>query len=87
MPELTLEQARQLLGWTQTRLAREAGEEISTVNDIERGRNKRPAYVVVMRIVQALQRGGLPGVKAEDIFPVPQLPDAAEGGEVKAASA
>lgn len=68
---MTLEQARKLLGWTQTRLAREAGEPISTVSDIETGRNARPAYVVVMHIIRALQRGGLQGVKAEDIFPVP----------------
>ena len=70
VPEMTLEQARKLLGWTQTRLAREAGEPISTVSDIETGRNSRPAYVVVMRIVKALQRGGLNGITPEDIFPV-----------------
>lgn len=70
---MTLGEARDLLGWTQTKLAEEAGEKVSTVNDIERGRNQRPAYVVVMRIVQAIQRGGLPGVKPEDIFPVPAV--------------
>lgn len=74
---MTLEQARKLLGWTQTRLAREAGEHISTISDIETGRNARPAYVVVMRIVKAVQRGGLQGVTPEDLFPVPK-------GEVKA---
>lgn len=67
---MTLEQARKLLGWTQAKLAQEAGEHVSTVSDIETGRNARPAYVVVMRIMRAIQRAGLTGVKPEDIFPV-----------------
>jgi transcriptional regulator with XRE-family HTH domain len=67
---MTLGDARKLLGWTQTRLAREAGESISTISDLENGRNKKPSYVVVTHIVRALQRGGLQGVAADDIFPV-----------------
>lgn len=69
---MTLTQARQLLGWNQTRLAKEAGEKISAIFDLESGRNLRPAYVLVMHIFHALQRGGLRGVAVEDIFPVPE---------------
>lgn len=74
MPQMTLAEARDVLGWTPERLAAESGANASTIRDIEAGRNKRPAYVVVMRIVAALQRGGLAGVSAENIFPVPALP-------------
>lgn len=69
---MTLTQARQLLGWNQTRLAKEAGEKISAIFDLESGRNLRPAYVLVMHIFHALQRGGLRGVAVEEIFPVPE---------------
>lgn len=67
---MTLEQARKLLGWTQSKLAHEAGEPISTISDIETGRNARPAYIVVMRIMGALKKGGLAGVDPQDVFPV-----------------
>ena len=79
---MELEQARKLLGWTQGKLAAEAdkvaqraGEKAGTItggtiSDIELGRSLRPSYVLVMRIMQALHKGGLAGVKPEDIFPI-----------------
>lgn len=58
------------------RLAREAGEHVANIADIEKGRNERPAYALVMNIVQALRRGGLQGLQPEDVFSTP-TPDAA----------
>lgn len=71
---MTLEQARKLLGWSQQRLADEAGVKQSAIFDLEAGRNSRPAYVLVMNVFRALQRGGLRGIDVEDIFPIPELP-------------
>jgi transcriptional regulator with XRE-family HTH domain len=68
MHKMSLTQARELLGWSQSQLSREAGLNNSAVRDIERKRIRRPAYASVMAIVTALQRGGLTGLKAEDIF-------------------
>jgi len=70
MPKVTLTQARELVGWTQTRLAREASAAVSSINELEHGHNTNPGYQLAMRIVQALQRGGLAGVSVEAIFPV-----------------
>lgn len=70
MAKLTLLDARGLLGWSQARLADEAGLRTTAISDIETGRTKNPGYTSVMKIVAALQRGGLQGAKAEDIFPV-----------------
>lgn len=67
---MTLTDARGLLGWTLSDLAREAEVSVSTVHDLENGGNKNPGYQLVMRLVKALQRGGLSGITAEDIFPV-----------------
>lgn len=72
MAKLTLLEARQLLGWTQARLADEAGIKTTAVSDIETGKTKNPGYTSVMRIVSALQRGGLAGLTAEDVFAVPE---------------
>lgn len=71
MAKLTLLDARGLLNWSQARLAEEAGLKTTAISDIETGRTKNPGYTSVMRIVAALQRGGLAGLVAEDIFPVP----------------
>lgn len=68
---MTLTEAREVLGWTQTKLASEAGTAISTINDLESGDNKNPGYALVMRVVAALRAGGLVGIAPEDIFPVP----------------
>jgi transcriptional regulator with XRE-family HTH domain len=65
-----LASARQLLGWSQTKLAAEAGAPISTINDLEHGRNVNPSYALVTNVVAALRRGGLAGVTAESLFPV-----------------
>jgi DNA-binding XRE family transcriptional regulator len=70
MAKMTLADARDMLGWTQTRLAREVGAPISTVHELETGANKNPGYALVMRVVKALQKGGLAGLEPEDIFPV-----------------
>jgi len=70
--KLTLLEARGLLGWSQGRLAEEAGLKTTAISDIETGRTKNPGYSSVMRIVAALQRGGLVGLGLEDIFPVPE---------------
>lgn len=70
MAKLTLLEARGLLGWPQARLAEEAGLRTTAISDIETGRTKNPGYASVVKIVAALQRGGLQGLKAEDIFPV-----------------
>lgn len=69
---MNLKEARQMLGWTLDRLAQEAGTTTSNIHGIEIGRNRNPGYVLVMRIVSALRRGGLAGLKPEDIFPVPE---------------
>lgn len=70
MAKLSLTEARGLVDWTQTRLAREVGVSVSTINEIESGVNKNPGYQLVMRIIKALQLAGLPGLSAEDVFPV-----------------
>jgi transcriptional regulator with XRE-family HTH domain len=67
---MTLSEARGLIGWTQTRLAREVGVSVSTINDLESGGNKNPGYRLVMNVIKALQRGGLAGITPENIFPV-----------------
>jgi len=72
---MTLEQARQLLGWSVPKLAKKAGQKPGAIYDLEHGRNLRPSYVLVMSIFKALQRGGLRGIDIEDIFPLPALPD------------
>lgn len=71
MAQMTLVKARELIGWTQSRLARESGESVSTIRDLEIGEIKRPSYEVVMRVIAALRRGGLSRIAPEDIFPVP----------------
>lgn len=70
VPNITVTDARTLLGWTQSHLARRSGVPVSTLNEIESGDNRNPGYQVVMRIVKALQAGGLVGLTAEDVFPV-----------------
>lgn len=73
---MSLRDARGLLSWSQARLADESGENKSAIADLEQGRNLRPAYVLVMNIFRALQRGGLKGISVEDIFPLPTPPAA-----------
>lgn len=68
---MTLVEARGLLGWSQTKLAEVSGVKNTAISDIEAGRNQNPGYTTVMRLIRALQQGGLQGVTAEDVFPVP----------------
>lgn len=70
MAKLSLVDARGLLGWSRTRLCEEASLRPSTLSEIETGHNNNPGYQTVMRIIVALQRGGLQGLKPEDIFAV-----------------
>lgn len=68
MPKMTLADARELLGWNRSELARKAGQSVSNIQDIEDGSNKNPSFAVVMQIVGALREGGLKNVQPEDIF-------------------
>lgn len=77
MAQMSLVKARELIGWTQSRLARESGESVSTIRDLEIGDIKRPSYEVVMRVIGALRNGGLTGINPEDIFPVPDRSEVA----------
>lgn len=70
MAQIPLEQARELVGWTQSRLAREAGEHVSNIRDLENGVNSNPNYALVMRVTTALRRAGLTALNPEDMFPV-----------------
>lgn len=72
MSLMTLSQARGLAGISQLELDRLAGLRSGTTNQIEAGRNKRPAYETVVRIVRGLRKAGLAGVTAEQIFAVPE---------------
>lgn len=74
MDVLSLERARLLAGLNQRDLDRLAGLAKGTIHEIENKRNKRPAYETVVRIVRALQRAGLKGITAEEIFPVADVP-------------
>lgn len=75
MPHISLVDARGLLGWSQAKLADEAGVKKTAVSDIESGRTPNPGYQNVLRLVRALQRGGMPGLKTEDVFPLPDADD------------
>jgi predicted transcriptional regulator len=69
---MTLEQARGLVKVSQRQLARSAGVGKDTVCGIETG-TVDPAnvpYATIVRLVRALQRLGLPGLTADDLFPV-----------------
>lgn len=68
MPKMTLGQARELLGWNRSELARQSGQHVSNIQDIEDGSNKNPSFVTVMQIVSALREGGLKNLQPEDIF-------------------
>jgi DNA-binding XRE family transcriptional regulator len=67
---MTLREARDIAGLSRNRLAELADTTTTTIYDIETGRNARPSYETVVRIVRALQRCGLAGITAEQLFPV-----------------
>lgn len=75
--QMTLAEARKILGLSQQQLADLAGEKRSAIDDLETGRNKRPAYVLVMNIFRALQEAGLKGIAVEDIFPLEETAETA----------
>ena len=68
MPKMTLVEARELLGWNRSELARKAGEAVHNIQDIEDGSNKNPSFVLVMKITGALRKGGLKKLQPEDLF-------------------
>jgi len=74
-----LKQARDLAGFTRNRLAELAGTTTTTIYDLETGRNKRPAYETVVRLVRAFQDAGLKGITAEQLFPVDEDPASTPG--------
>lgn len=74
---MTLKDARRLAGLTQAQLAAAAGLRLTTISDLELGRNRRPAHEIVVKVVRALQRNGLAGVTTDDLFPVPDDPSSA----------
>ena len=67
---MNLEEIRNQKGISQTDLDERAGLSRGTTNDIERGRNKRPAYETVVRLARALE------VQPEEIFPINNEPAA-----------
>lgn len=67
---MTLNEARRLTGLTQVALAEAAGCAPGDIVDLERGRNRRPAYELVMGIVRAFREHGMPGLIPEDLFPL-----------------
>jgi predicted transcriptional regulator len=70
MTTMTLGQARDLLGLSKRRLDILAGVREGTVHQIESAKNRRPAYVTVVKIIRALRKAGLANISAEQIFPV-----------------
>lgn len=67
---MTLREARDLVRLSQGELADRAGVNASAISDIERGKVRKPSHDLVTRIVRALKSSGLPGVTAEQLFPV-----------------
>lgn len=70
MSLMTLGQARDLLGWSQSELARRAGENVSNIRDLENGANGNPSWGLVSRVTAALRKGGLKNIRPETLFPV-----------------
>lgn len=69
-PRTKLLAARETAKLSQRQLARFSECTEGTINDIESGRNRNPAYDKVVRIVRALQQHGLPNITADDLFVV-----------------
>lgn len=64
MTENHLRRIRRAKDITQAALASAAGVDMTTVSDIERGKNRRPSYETVVRLARAL------GVEPSDLFTV-----------------
>ncbi len=67
-----LKRTRDLIKVSQTDLSKTSGEKKSVISDIELGRvdAEDVGYGRIVRIVRALQYLGLPGITADDVFPV-----------------
>lgn len=72
---MTLEQARTLVKLSQGKLADASGVKKSAISDIETGRvePENVSHGTIVRLVRALQRHGLPGLSADELFPVRDL--------------
>ena len=72
-PDRLVDAASRQRGWDFT----------SSIADLEADppRNANPSFTLVMAIVGVFQRGGLTGLKPEDLFPVPD----SERAEAKSA--
>jgi DNA-binding XRE family transcriptional regulator len=68
--KLTLPDARELVLLSQRKLDKLSGLRSGTTNQIEAGRNSRPSYDTVTRLIRGLHRAGLVGLKADQIFDV-----------------
>lgn len=70
---LTLKQTRDLVTASQKQLADAAGLDVQVIARIEQGRADRPAHELVVKVVRALRKLGIPGVNADQIaeFHVP----------------
>ena len=71
MDNITLRQARELVGLTQLGLDKLAGVPLGTTHDLENRRNRNPAHHTVVRLVRALRGAGLAAVTSDQLFPVP----------------
>lgn len=65
---MTLKEAREAVGLSQSALDRLAKVSKNTVHDLEKGHNQDPAFSVVEGIIGALRRAGLKNITAEQIF-------------------
>ena len=72
MSQMTVAQARELVGWNQSELARRAGESVSNIHDLENGENRNPSWQLVGRVVLAFRKAGLKKLQPFDLFPVQQ---------------
>lgn len=72
---LTLEQALELVELNQSELARRSGVSKHVISKLVMGsvQAENATHGTIVRLVRALQRAGLPGVTADDVFPVPDL--------------
>jgi DNA-binding XRE family transcriptional regulator len=80
--KMTLPEARDLVLVSQRKLDKLAGLRSGTTFQIEAGRNAKPSYETVMRLIRGLQRAGLIGLRHEQIFEISDDLSADEHAEV-----
>jgi predicted transcriptional regulator len=73
MLQVRLRHYREVIGVTQQEVDRLGGLRPGTVQQIEAGRNKRPAYETVVGVVRGLRKAGLVNITAEQVFPMPEV--------------